>query len=441
MMLAYYFELAVRTLRRNVILTALIIAAVGVGIGAYMTILTVLIAMSGDPIPDKSAVLFVPQIDVWGPASRPPGTPGPTRLPDQFTYRDAKAFMQAHAARRQVAMYAVQLDVTPPSGAPYSQQGRATYRDFFEMFQAPFATGAAWSLKDETDLADVVVLGAPLAARLFPHVSAVGQTVSLDGRLYRVTGVLKSWNPMPHFYDVGGNPFGLSEQFFIPFTTAIGHQVASAGGQGCASVPPPGFSGKLAGECIWTQFWAELPDAVAVRNYRQFLINYSAEQRRLGRFHWAPLVQLSNVHQWLALQHVVPDEVRVNSVLAFGFLDVCLVNAVGLMLARFSSRTGEFAIRRALGASRTEIFLQCLTETAVVGVLGGILGLGLTALGLAANRASLGSLADYASRLTHLDPAVMALTVALAIGATLCSGLYPTWRATRVQPAWQLKAQ
>jgi putative ABC transport system permease protein len=74
-------------------------------------------------------------------------------------------------------------------------------------------------------------------------------------------------------------------------------------------------------------------------------------------------------------------------------------------------------------------------------VLGGILGLALTALGLAGNRASLGSLADTATRLTHLDPAVMALTVTLAVGATLCSGLYPTWRATRVQPAWQLKAQ
>ncbi|MEJ0008172.1 MAG: FtsX-like permease family protein [Steroidobacteraceae bacterium] len=112
------------------------------------------------------------------------------------------------------------------------------------------------------------------------------------------------------------------------------------------------------------------------------------------------------------------------------------------MLARFSARASEYAIRRALGASRMDIFLQCLTETAIVGVLGGILGLALTALGLAANRASLGNaLAESTNRLTHLDPAVMALTVALAIGATLCSGLYPTWRATRVQPAWQLKAQ
>ena len=35
--------------------------------------------------------------------------------------------------------------------------------------------------------------------------------------------------------------------------------------------------------------------------------------------------------------HIIPDEVRVNSLLAFGFLLVCLVNAVGLMLARFSA--------------------------------------------------------------------------------------------------------
>ena len=52
-MIGYYLHLALRTLRRNIVLTSLIIAAVGVGIGAYMTVLTVLMAMSGDPIPDK----------------------------------------------------------------------------------------------------------------------------------------------------------------------------------------------------------------------------------------------------------------------------------------------------------------------------------------------------------------------------------------------------
>jgi FtsX-like permease family/MacB-like periplasmic core domain len=159
-MSGYHFDLALRSLRRNVVLTALMVIAVGVGIGAYMTVLTALIAMSGDPIPDKSGQLFVPQIDVWGPATRPPGNSGQVRLPEQFIYRDAKAFMDARAARRQTAMYAVQPDVTPPLGAPYAQQGRAAHRDFFEMFEGPFAQGAAWSERDETSRADVVVLGA-----------------------------------------------------------------------------------------------------------------------------------------------------------------------------------------------------------------------------------------------------------------------------------------
>jgi putative ABC transport system permease protein len=357
-----------------------------------------------------------------------------------FTYRDAVAFMQAHAAKRQVAMYAMELDVTPASGASYSQQGRATYGDFFAMFQAPFRAGAGWTEKDEIERADVVVLGATLAGRLFPGQSAIGRTVSLEGRSYRVTGVLAPWSPRPRFYDVSGNAFSPAEQFFIPFTTAISHEI-NADSNSCASLPQSGWAGHLASECIWTQFWAELPDAAAVRHYRQFLTNYSAEQQRLGRFHWPPLVQLHNVRQWLDLMHIVPDEVRVNSLLAFGFLAVCLVNAVGLMLARFSARASEYAVRRALGASRKDIFLQCLTETAVVGVLGGMLGLVLTALGLAANRASLGYLAEFAGPLMDLNPDVMLLTVALAVGATLCAGLYPTWRATRVQPAWQLKAQ
>jgi putative ABC transport system permease protein len=440
MMMGYYLHLALRSLRRNIILTSLIIAAVGVGIGAYMTILTVLLAMSGDPIPQKSEQLFVPQIDVWGPNTRPKDAAADVRLPNMFTYRDAVAFMQAHVAKHQVAMYAMQLDVTPTSGASYSQQGRATYADFFEMFQAPFKAGAGWTEKDETDRADVVVLGATLAGRLFPGQSAIGRTVSLEGRSYRVTGVLVPWSPRPRFYDVSGNAFSPAEQFFIPFTTAISHEIGS-NSNSCASLPQSGWAGHLASECIWTQFWVELPDAAAVRSYRQFLTNYSAEQQRLGRFHWPPLVQLHNVRQWLDLMHIVPDEVRVNSLLAFGFLAVCLVNAVGLMLARFSARAGEYAVRRALGASRKDVFLQCLMETAVVGVLGGVLGLVLTALGLAANRASLGYLAEFVGPLMDLNLDVMALTVALAIGATLCSGLYPTWRATRVQPAWQLKAQ
>src|SRR5271169_4803629 len=65
-MFNYYLGLALRSLRRNVVLTVLMIAAIGVGIGASMTTLTVFRAMAHDPIPQKSAQLFAPQIDNWG---------------------------------------------------------------------------------------------------------------------------------------------------------------------------------------------------------------------------------------------------------------------------------------------------------------------------------------------------------------------------------------
>jgi putative ABC transport system permease protein len=95
-------------------------------------------------------------------------------------------------------------------------------------------------------------------------------------------------------------------------------------------------------------------------------------------------------------------------------------------------------VRRALGASKADLFLQCLVETAVVGALGGVAGLALTAIGLGVERAILST--DIA-RLAHLNAGMVAITLTLAVLATVCSGLYPTWRASRVEPAWQLKSQ
>lgn len=94
-------------------------------------------------------------------------------------------------------------------------------------------------------------------------------------------------------------------------------------------------------------------------------------------------------------------------------------------------------MRRALGASRAAIFVQCLIETAVVGLAGGLLGLVLTAVGLFAARQLL--IQDFVL-LTHLDLVDTAIAVLLAVFATMAAGLYPTWRAAQTQPAWQIKA-
>lgn len=437
-MLNYYFALAVRSLRRNVILTALMIAAIGVGIGAAMTVYTVLQRCSHDPIPDKSSLLFAPQIDNWGPDAKRIGPDN--GMEDQVSYPEAMALMRAKKGVRQTAMYVLSFDVQPgKAGAkPFHSEGRGTYRDFFPMFEAPFAAGGPWTSADDDSRANVAVLGATLAARLFPQGDAVGRTITLDQRDYRVVGVLKAWNPAPRFYDVTSGGFGQTEDVFIPFSTAIDRQMLYAGNNNCAEVPPPGWEGHLNSDCVWIQFWVELPNVAAAADYRQFIYNYAAEQQRIGHFHWPPHFTLLDVRQWLVMEKVVPDEFRVSTLIAFAFLIVCLLNAIGLMLAKFSHRAQELGVRRALGASRGNVFLQCLMESAVVGLVGGVLGLGLTAFGLMLERSILD---EDTARLAHLNVSAVLITLALAVLATISSGLYPAWRASRVQPAWQLKAQ
>ncbi|MDE0854916.1 MAG: ABC transporter permease [Nevskia sp.] len=435
-MFRYYLWLAVRSLRRNPVLTALMVIAIGLGIGASMTTLTMFRAMSGDPIPDKSSRLFAPQIDNWGPDHREKaGEPDQVQL----SYSDARALMEAHRGLRQTAMYATAFALTPadPQMRPFHATGRAAYADFFPMFEAPFLWGAPWGKAEDEDRADVVVISKSLNDKLFGGINSVGKTLHLEQRDYRIVGVLDHWMPQPRVYDVVNNTFGDTEDVFLPFTTAIEQQLAFHGNNSCVVASSSGWDGHLHSECIWTQFWVELASAEDAAGYRRFLDDYAAEQQRNGRFHWAPLTRLSNVAQWMKLNHVVSDESRIMVAVSFGFLFVCLVNAVGLMLAKFMSRAGETGVRRALGAPRRAIFLQCLVETGVIGVAGAFLGLALTALGLVGMRASF---SEDLVHLLQLDPTDVVLAVLLAVSSALLAGLYPNWRATQVQPAWQLKS-
>jgi putative ABC transport system permease protein len=405
-----------------------------------MTTLTLFRAMAGDPIPDKSRQLFAVQIDNWGPKQGVVGA-DMDNLQPQISYLDGIGLMNAHAARRQSVMYTTGFALTPPNPdlRPFLVEARAAYADFFAMFEVPFRYGGPWTAADDGNHADVVVIGRELNDKVFGGANSVGKTLNFDNHDYRVVGVLDRWEPTPRFYDVNNNKYGKTEEAFIPFNRAIDQQLGSWGNNNCAGGDrEPGWEGRLHSECIWLQFWAELPTAADAERYRGFLNNYAAEQRRLGRFHWAPNTRMRNVREWLSYQHAVSQEVKILVLVSFSFLLVCLINAMGLMLAKIMGRAGDIGVRRALGANRRAIFAQCLIEAGVIGLLGGILGLALTGLGLMGLRALLSS---EVNRLTHFSLSDVAIAVALSVAATTLAGLYPTWRAAQVQPAWQLKAQ
>jgi putative ABC transport system permease protein len=433
----YYLDLALRSLKRNPVLTGLMITAIGFGIGTSMTSLSVSRAMSGDPIPEKSGKLFMVQLDSLGPDRR--GERNEDGLDEYMSYIDTMALKNLHAAQRQTRIYSTYFKVRPenPSLKPVGVIAPAVDSDFFPMFNVPFKFGGPWARSDDQEGTPVAVISRKLNDQFFAGANSIGRTFTLDGVSYRVVGVLDGWSLVPRFYNLHIRPYGQIDEIFIPFTRAIKAQ-APASSMSCQDTSDPSFEARLRSECLWIQLWVELPAAGDVAGYRAALNSYAADQQRIGRFHWPPHTQIRDVMQWLKYRHIVPNELGLLVFASFGFLFVCLMNAMGLMLARIIGRTQDISVRRALGASQTAIIGQCLVETAVIGVLGAILGLLLTMLGLLVMRAAL---ADDFAALTYLNAQAVGIEVTLAIAATIAAGLYPTWRAAHVEPALQLKAE
>ncbi|RCS29123.1 ABC transporter permease [Rhodanobacter denitrificans] len=437
-MLAYYLELALRSLKRSPGLTALMVLAIGFGVAASMTTWSVFRAVSGDPIPWKSAQLFVPQIDNWGPNGR--GSDG--EPPNAMSYNEAITLMRDHRARLQSAMYQISPSIVPADASkhPINVSGHAVYSEFFPMLDVPFLFGSGWSAADDAQRAAVVVISSKLNQKLFGGSNSVGRTVNVEGKDYRVVGVLNDWNPQPRFFDVvnsGGFSTGV-EDVFVPFQRAIAVGMPNDGNTNCNAVPAEsGFVGLQHSACVWIAYMAELDDAAAVTAYKQYLDGYARDMQQSGRFGWAPNNRLRDLPSWLDNQHVVPSDTKVSLLVALGLLLACLVNTTGLLLAKFLRRSGEIGVRRALGAPRLAIYAQFLVEAGIVGLSGGLLGLLLTGVGVA----SVGwVLPKDIAALARVDFSLLVLTLLVAVIATMLAGLYPTFRASRVQPAWQLKS-
>jgi len=440
-MFAYYLDLALRSLKRHKALTGLMILTIGFGVAASMTTWSVFRAVSGDPIPWKSSKLYVPQIDMWGPGAKRTG-PGSSDQgpPDQLDYPDAIALMRDHRAKLQSAMYQISPSVVPQQLGkhPLNIGGEAVYSEFFPMFDVSFKYGSGWSDADDAHRAQVVVISDVLNRKIFGGVDSVGKMMNIDGHDYRVVGVLDHWNPQPRFYDIintGGNGFAAEAQdVFLPFPTAIAAEMAQNGNTSCFKSPEqPGFAGFLQSTCIWISYMVQLDSAADAQRFKGYLEGF-ARQRYPD---WAPSVNLLDLPGWLEHEHVVPSDTKISLYVALGLLLVCLVNTAGLLLAKFLRRASEIGVRRALGASRREIYTQFLVEAGMVGLAGGVLGLLLTLVGIAGVGWVLPR--DIAA-LARVDVSLFITTLVVAIVATMLAGLYPTLRAASVQPAWQLKS-
>jgi putative ABC transport system permease protein len=418
-------------------MTLLMVLAIALGIGAAMTTVTVNYLMSANPIPQKSDQLFYVQLDNWEPNNPFFDNGDP---PDQLTYRDATYLWQAKKAPRQVIMSGMAAVVEPKDkdALPFMVTGRASSAEFFPMFDVPFLYGSGWDGAADAKKELVVVINAELNERLFGGRDSTGETLRLAGKDFRISGVMARWDPKPKFYDITTGPFEDVEEVFVPFSLITEQFFDRSGNTNCWKPTESGFQAFLDSECIWTQLWVELPTSADREAYQSFINAYTAEQHKFGRFARQDNNKLSDVMTWLEQRQVVSDDASMMMAMALMFLAVCLLNTVGLLLAKFLGKASEIGVRQALGASRNDLFLQHLVESGVIGLAGGVLGLLLAWLGLEAVKAMYG---DWIRDLAVLDLNMVLLAIALAISSSILAGLYPTWRACQVQPSQQLKAQ
>jgi len=453
--LSYNLRLAWRSLFQRRSLTILMIAAIGIGLGILMTVRTMAYQARQLPAGEKSYDLHFLQMDSRGVEG------------DQFeqwfdanaiTYQDARILMSADtAAKQQTYLWKTDLIVSSEDESVLPKRSRTLVgrANFFSMFEAPFLYGATWSDDADDSGQPVAVISKRYNDYFFGGTDSVGRRLNLGTNSVTVVGVLDDWNIKRSYYDLSFDP-ARRDDVFIPDSLARQQNFIRRVQMGCpeseadlvGEYATSDIDGLLNSECAWVIFWSELDSESSVQDYRNDIEQHMSAQQTFGRFpREEPTYFLSSVAKIMELVGQFRGRQAFLQIMSNLFFAVCLINAIGILLAKFTSKSREISLRRALGAKKTAIMTQHLFEVAIIGLLGGCVGLLLSYLGLAGMRSIVVYSSDYtiaAQDIAHayrLDWAMIGSAFAIAIGSTILVGLYPIWRICNANPAQQLKAQ
>jgi putative ABC transport system permease protein len=282
------------------------------------------------------------------------------------------------------------------------------YQDFRSLH---VGEGRLMTEADETNSSRVVILGAESDRQLYPGKPAIGQTLMIAGYPYIVIGVLATKQQNGSY---GSGPD--NTQLFVPLS-AMERDF------------PPDDKGVLPGDVnniVVQPVSAELHEA-ALRQVRQIIAD---------RHHFDPL-DLDALWVWDTLDGAKFTD-RIFHVMTFFFGAVALltlalggIGVMNIMLVAVSERTREIGVRKALGATAVDIRRQFLTESAIITLVSGSLGL-LCGIGICLIM-RLVPLPDFVPHPVISTTAVIASLLTLA-AITVSAGAYPAIRAANLTP-------
>lgn len=330
---------SLRALARNPGFTAVALLTLALGIGASTTIFSVVNTVLLRPLPyegsERIVQLFERNLErgwIWYPVS-------PANFKD---WRDGAQSFEGLAA------YALYTDTgyNLTGGAePERVTTTAVTAGFFDVFGTPALLGRTFRPEeDEPGQGRVVVLSYGLWQRRFGGEEGIlERTVTMDGDTYRVVGVMPPSFQFPKTTELW-LPQSFTQEEWANRTVRTQHTVARL---------RPGVSLEQA-QAEMATLTAALAGQYPDSNAGFSAVIYTLYERTVGQ-----------VRSYLVLLFAA----------VAGLLLIACANVANLLLARASARSGEFALRRSLGAGRLRLGRQLVTESVVLAFLGGLLGL------------------------------------------------------------------
>jgi predicted permease len=402
-------RLAVRMLRKNVVLTLVILASLGIGIGANSAIFSVVDALLLRPLPYPHADRLAA---VW---LHSPGIGILRDWPSPGQYIDIQN--QNHSFD-QMAIAQSRTFTLTGRDQPERVDVLSTQSSLLTMFGAKPLLGR--NLLPEEDIPGrpgVAILSYGAWQRLFnADPTIVGKSITLDAKSFTVVGVLERHFMLNSEVMPSEGPMDKVD-IFLPL--ALGADAAQRRGDENYNIVvrlKPGVSVQQAQADIDI-----IANGIRVKDKRD--ASYGMDV--------------------IGLQKQVVGDVRRALLVLLGSVSLVLLiacaNVANLLLARAAAREKEVAIRTAMGAGWQRLARQLLTESILLALLGGVAGLLVARLSLLVVRTM------NPGNIPRLDEigingAVLAFTFGLSLATGILFGLAPAWRAIKLDPNSSLKA-